>query len=369
VKFEAIIKGEMLMGVAAHNLGGPEAELGAEKLRDIQQRTGVPFVSANLLDSEGQPVTDVFRVIEAGGLRLAVTGVLSDSYESPHGRITKPRQAVLAVLDDLEGQFDELIVLAYLPERELRDFTASLPEADVIIGGPTIQSLPPQQVGPTLLSSATNKGKFITALRLEDNENATRWSGEIVEMGGDYEDEPAQVENLIQYQRVLAERDFKASETGFAPQLAAAAPHGFEVVGTASCRACHEADSKVWDGSKHAMAWHTLEVKNSHVDPYCQQCHTTGYGLPGGFQSVSLSASRTSVGCESCHGPSVEHVKDPNVRTSFAAGDQCIRCHDRDNSPSFDYRTYWPRIVHGQKTGTEETVSWLRRHHVQEITQ
>src|SRR6266404_364722 len=44
IKFEAILKGERLMGSAAHNLGGPEAAFGAETLREIRKATGAPFV-------------------------------------------------------------------------------------------------------------------------------------------------------------------------------------------------------------------------------------------------------------------------------------------------------------------------------------
>jgi hypothetical protein len=85
-----------------------------------------------------------------------------------------------------------------------------------------------------------------------------------------------------------------------------------------------------------------------HVDSYCQQCHTTGYGLPGGFESAGGSAALRSVGCESCHGPSQAHVRNPKLHTPFAARDQCQSCHDHENSPQFNYAAYWPRIEHGK---------------------
>jgi hypothetical protein len=39
------------------------------------------------------------------------------------------------------------------------------------------------------------------------------------------------------------------------------------------------------------------------------------------------------------------------VRTPFAARDQCITCHDRENSPLFGYDEYWSRIRHGEPKG------------------
>jgi hypothetical protein len=64
--------------------------------------------------------------------------------------------------------------------------------------------------------------------------------------------------------------------------------------------------------------------------------------------SAARSAERTSVGCESCHGPSQGHVAEPKTPTTFAARDQCLRCHDRENSPEFAFDSYWKQIKHGQ---------------------
>ena len=72
------------------------------------------------------------------------------------------------------------------------------------------------------------------------------------------------------------------------------------------------------------------------------------HGMPGGFISLSQSAQNfAGVGCENCHGPSAAHVANPKTRTPFAAADQCVRCHDHENSPKFDYAQYWPRVKHG----------------------
>ncbi|HEU5432766.1 MAG TPA: multiheme c-type cytochrome, partial [Thermomicrobiales bacterium] len=109
----------------------------------------------------------------------------------------------------------------------------------------------------------------------------------------------------------------------------------------------HADDCRAWDDSRHAAAWATLVEKRSQFDPYCQQCHTTGYGLSGGFASVARGAERTAVGCESCHGPSQAHAEREQIKTSYLARDRCIRCHDRENSPEFEFEAYWSQIEHG----------------------
>jgi hypothetical protein len=132
------------------------------------------------------------------------------------------------------------------------------------------------------------------------------------------------------------------------PSLPQGLPDSYQVAGTTACLACHQEDGGTWKRSKHAHAWETLVKGGDEVDPQCQKCHSTGYGLPGGFRSALRSPQRTAVGCESCHGPSRAHALHPATRTTFAAKDQCLACHDPENSPLFAFETYWERIRHGQ---------------------
>jgi hypothetical protein len=349
-KFEAILKGERLMNVAAHNIGGPEAALGPDYLFDMMVKFNVtkgiqmPLVSANAFQGVGgflQPQ----RIIEVGGRRICITGVLSQRYSAKGFQIGDPRENLLAIASKRKQDFDVLVVLAYMPEDELRSLAATVPEIDVLVGGPTGQAIPPQPAGPTTLAAATNKGKFLVQLQPD----GSRWSGSVVELDKSFADDPEQLANVKAYLDVLADRDFTAAETGFAPPMPPNLPPDYRVAGSDSCKGCHQADCQSWAASKHAHAWETLTAKGYHVDGYCQQCHTTGFGLPGGFVSAKRSADRFGVGCESCHGPSEGHVKNPKVRTPFAARDQCVRCHDHENSPTFEYGPYWEKIKHGAK--------------------
>ena len=348
VKFEAILAGTMKMGLAAHNIGGPEAALGARYLRELAGRSGIPFVSANTRDGEGKRIAETLRIIKLGKRRIALTGVVSTKYSHRDVRIDDPREAVLALLGETPaGSYDAFVVLAYLPEDELETFTASLPEVDIVAGGPTGQTIAPRRVGPTLLASATNKGKFLIQFTAHRDGGGDRWEGKIVEMSERFADAAAQMDNLRGYLADLERRDFTVTATGLSPPLPAAVPQDYRLAGTDACLGCHAADCTSWSGSRHAKAWSVLAERGSHVDPFCQQCHTTGYGLPDGFVSAGRSPQRTNVGCESCHGPALAHVRNTKTRTPFAAADQCVRCHDRENSPNFQYEEYWPHIVHG----------------------
>jgi hypothetical protein len=346
VKFEAILAGEKQMQIAAHNLGRSELAMGAAYLKELAKRGAAPFISANAVDpATGERLVDSHRVVDFGGKKIAVVGVASTKYAGDGIRVTDPKQAVLATAGPLKGTYDALVVLAYVPDDELQPLAAALPEADVVLGGPTGQAVAPQRVGPTVLAAATNKGKFLVQL---ERDATAGWTGSIAEMGPKLADHDAQTANVRAYLAVLTERDFTAQGSGLAPPVPADAPPTYRVAGSAACLSCHTGDHAQWAQSKHSHAWEALEQKQFHVDPYCMQCHTTGFGLPGGFESRTRSASLVGVGCESCHGPSLAHVQKPTVRTAFAAADQCVRCHDHENSPTFVYGTYWPRIQHGK---------------------
>jgi hypothetical protein len=350
VKFEAILAGEKLMGVAAHNVGAGEARLGPDELRRLAANDKTPFISANVFDVEGRPVAEPLRIVDAVGRRLALVGVLSERYITDKIHVKPPRQTILEVIQQAAGQYDSLIVLAYLPEDELRELAQSLPEADAIVGGPTGQPIAPKQIGPVLLTSATNKGKFLARLDPPPPGSARGWTGRIVELNDRYADDPRQTANIEEFHRELARRDFRPDQTSLVEPLRANMPRDFAVAGTDTCQECHADDCSLWRKSKHAQAWNSLKTKNAQYDPDCQRCHTTGYGLPGGFTSVRSSGRLTDSGCENCHGPSKAHVKDENVLTAYyaRAKDRCIMCHDRENSPAFNYDKYWAQIVHGE---------------------
>jgi predicted CXXCH cytochrome family protein len=349
-KFEAILAGEMIMGIEAHNIGAAEARLGPDVLRRLSAKQNIPFISANVRDAADQLLAEPLRIVNVSGWRLALVGVLSEKYATEMIHISPPRQTILEIIQKTSGSYDSLIVLAYLPEEELQELAESIPEADVIVGGPTGQPIAPKQVGPVLLTSATNKGKFLARLEAPPLNSTNRWTASIVELNDRYADNPRQTANIEKFRQELARRDFTPGQTSLVEQFPANMPKNYAIAGNSACQKCHQDDCYLWRKSKHSLAWNTLKSKGASYDPDCQRCHTTGYGLPGGFSSVACNGGKVDVGCESCHGPSKSHVINPNVLTPYysQAKDRCIQCHDRENSPQFNYDKYWNKIDHGE---------------------
>jgi 2',3'-cyclic-nucleotide 2'-phosphodiesterase (5'-nucleotidase family) len=163
-KLEAIFSGEMAMGISAHNLGKTELAIGPDALKRLADSTHIPLLSANTRLADNTALAPNIRIFQFHGKRLGVIGLVSPRFATPAILVGDPRQAIVDTALAHRGDYDSLLVLAYLPDDELQQLAAQTPEADVIVGGPTGQSIVPRRVGPVLLASATNKGKFVIQL-------------------------------------------------------------------------------------------------------------------------------------------------------------------------------------------------------------
>jgi hypothetical protein len=68
-------------------------------------------------------------------------------------------------------------------------------------------------------------------------------------------------------------------------------------------------------------------------------CHMTGFLLPGGPQNLETATTQfANVGCEACHGPSVDHVRSTDKRQGTSRTVDpviCLGCHTPDQNRGF----------------------------------
>ncbi len=128
------------------------------------------------------------------------------------------------------------------------------------------------------------------------------------------------------------------------PAPEAGQPH---FVGDEACRDCHEEAFPIWEKSKHHEALKTLEQKGKGLHLDCVGCHVTGWQQPSGVCRIDKLEGHGQVGCESCHGPGSAHVEDPDhvKADSRREAKVCTGCHDRENSPAFDFEKYVAQIL------------------------
>lgn len=356
-KFRAIVDGETAMGYEIHNQG--RSELRQPMMPDS---ASVRFLSTNTIRTDRKYPASM--IVSKAGWKILVLGVAPQSEASANGvQIRSPEESILRAIESVDEPVDAIVVLAYMDREGIMSLAETLPEVDVIIGGHTDQSISPVRVGQTWVTAVSSQGKFVARITATVSQTSTQptiqWSADLHEVADALAEDPIQTANLRQFRDRLARFDFAASQTSFVPESLPQSESirngetANQFAGSARCQTCHEADFAVWQSSGHADAWETLVHDGAHVDPYCQQCHTTLYGRYDGFERLSNSApSRVNVGCESCHGPSSGHSVDPEIETPWQAANVCVECHDHENSPQFQYNSYWKRIVHGTSKGT-----------------
>lgn len=149
-------------------------------------------------------------------------------------------------------------------------------------------------------------------------------------------------------------------------------------LGYETCRECHEEMVDLLAKSKHAQAYVNLAAKGrgEEKSAQCSRCHVTGHAAmggklwSGGWNVIDNQPEMRGVQCEVCHGPGEYHVKlmhrggtkapgfSADGRDEFgmqpATDKTCLQCHDPSNSPKFNYKEYWEKIVHKMPADQKE---------------
>ncbi|MEM7557616.1 MAG: hypothetical protein AAF394_00705, partial [Planctomycetota bacterium] len=136
LKLTSLLTGASKMNLALHNIGGSESAFSPNELHAIGEKAGVRWLSANLLSGPGKKSVIASQLVELGGVKVGITGVIDPALvEHSEWQVQEPVRSVLDALDGMDA--DVKVVLAYFEEAGLRKLAESLPEVDYIIGGPT----------------------------------------------------------------------------------------------------------------------------------------------------------------------------------------------------------------------------------------
>jgi hypothetical protein len=328
----------------------------------------IAFVDKNLL---GFPDPDV-------KLDVNVNKAIQEAMQDKAFQDAKPDLLVLL----FQGKLEDAKKIAMSPK---------LPKFDAIVipieeEDPSAQ---PLKIGKTMIFSAGQKGRHVGVLgafRTTNPEQPFELRYQLVEIGPQYETPKGQdasnpIHALLQdYAQSVKNKNLLAEFTKN-PSKHPTQLHlpGSTYVGSDKCKNCHEHAHayQVWANSAHAHAYDSLVKKAvrptlRQFDGECVRCHVTGFGYESGFVNENDTPKLLNVGCEACHGPASQHVKNPNnvkiheiinpwkynpkVRAlqGKAAedkkltliGDSCAVCHDLDNSVNFKIEKYWKMIDH-----------------------
>jgi hypothetical protein len=364
------------MGVDVATLGERDLALGPERLHTAVEAAKLSVVAANLFTKAGERPFPADQIVDAAGLLVGVFGVLD---------VTAPEaadlrrvgfhtgdavEAALASAQSLRRRGARLVVgLLHVTggSTRVREILAGAPGIDVAVWGHAgdlgTDSPTGTNVGRTRLLRVTPSGAAIGRLDVRGlhagNDPHLDDRTLLVTMAVPAHTGVALIERA-EIERARDEKEKAATalrhknrqpEPGAPSEIWNYSSNG-------ACQMCHEKQVEQWKTTDHAQALATLAKRKHDLDPACLGCHTTGYLQPGGTRSIqTLTTYFANVGCESCHGPSVEHVRslDKKKGTSRTVGPEvCLGCHTSDkNIGPFDYATALKQVQgpeHGAPT-------------------
>lgn len=408
IKFGAITDALRLLDYRGLGLGPEELRLGpafliSEHVLPADGSPGLSFLGANEVffdvpEMEGGPKKTV--VFDLNGVKAGAAMVLGESKQRglyPEGSAADATFAPTAeALTQAVQQFEQAgtqleVLLSYSSIEESRSLAKQFPQFDVVVsaGGPEDPDGKAELVGETLLVTVGHKGKYAGVLGFYPQDEKQPFRYELVDLNRDhFKHDPAMDVVMKEYQQTLIDN---------LADVFADMPEGFppgdgQYVGAAKCGECHKKAYAKWKTTKHAAAYVSLTkgrenfegswVDRTH-DPECLACHVTGWNpqevlpLMSGFLPQEIAAERgephrfdllKGQQCENCHGPGSGHVDvmsrwlndaDSVPQADFTAAKTavkidratardslCIKCHDYENSPEFDFDKYWKEVDH-----------------------
>ncbi len=333
LKAEALVQALDSVQATAINVGSREAALGPGELNQLSQLSNGKLVSTSLGPNQQIGIAAFARkgpfLI---GAAVTQPSTLSALGGSPLSGIDSAKRLVAQAT--AEGLTPILMLEGN--RQEATEIAAALPAIKLIVfsqGGEA--PLVAYDVGSTKLVTPGEHGIYLVRISYAKK----RFSNySITDLGPNVHDDPKVSSFYSQYLRTVDNKHLidawprKTTE-----------PY----VGSTRCGSCHQSSFKVWERSKHRGSYTDLSAQGHGKDPDCVVCHVTGLGSDQGFRDLVKTPDLGYVGCESCHGPGDKHTANPFGFKMPKIGEKsCRSCHDPENSPRFQFLTYWSQIRH-----------------------
>ena len=154
-----------------------EFTLGVDRVNEIVDTLGFPFLGANVFDTEwDEPAYEPYEMFERGGVKIAVIGqafpympIANPGWMFPDLSFGIREERMVEVVNVVRGLGAELVVLLSHNGFDVdRKMAGRVDGIDVILTGHTHDALPePVKVGTTMLIASGSNGKFVTRLDLD----------------------------------------------------------------------------------------------------------------------------------------------------------------------------------------------------------
>ena len=161
-----------------------EFTLGTERVKELVDGLGCPFLGQNVRDAEwNEPAFEAMKMFERGGAKVAVIGqafpytpIANPRWMIPNWSFGIREEEVQASVDKARKDGADLVVLLSHNGFDVdRKLASRVKGIDVVLTGHTHDALPQAvKVGQTLLIASGSHGKFLTRVDLDVRDGAVK---------------------------------------------------------------------------------------------------------------------------------------------------------------------------------------------------
>lgn len=256
------------------------------------------------------------------------------------------RKALYAAYKDARSKSDLLVVLDQynmVTKEWLGRNGPRFGYPDIVVGGSSKQGASdPEIIGKTQIVPTSLQGKNIGVIDVEIVPGLeTRLAWKKIVLDDTVKDDP-EVKKLVD---AATEKKVHPGPDINVP-IPPPGPTAKSYYPPVLCKTCHIKQYDDWAKTKHAVALKTL-VDKDRTTPECLTCHSEQFRTMSKY-SMPKNDNMAGVECATCHADSLPHgIERRNVTAKAKVDPQlCVTCHNKDNSPDYNEKTYMPKIAH-----------------------
>ena len=149
--------------------------IGIEGLKTLQEAAKYPFLSANIVDAQGNLVFKPYVMVEAAGFQFGIFSVVSAGAEPQQPdkyKVLAPFDEAAKYVAEMEQKgADVIVLLAHLDRRDAQMLQDKAPGIDLVLGGQSMgQSNFLETIGSSWWAEAGQKAKSLNIITLHLSE-------------------------------------------------------------------------------------------------------------------------------------------------------------------------------------------------------
>ena len=182
IQARGIAKAYILMGYDAIALSASDVMNGELFIKETLN-DGFPWISANVVDNKGQPITKPYIIKTINSIKIAIIGLTDTILVAGQYSTIDYTSPLTTLLSQLTAESDMIILLSNLQTNVNQEIAKQFPEIDIIFSSDrSLGKMAPKVVNSTLITQTSSRGKYLGKLDVEWNSGNTWYNDRLLSL-------------------------------------------------------------------------------------------------------------------------------------------------------------------------------------------